>query len=293
MMLSIAVLLAGCAGGNGDHEDETYTCPNGTVLNLEDFPEHHNATFNPASKCPGGGSGSATTTTTQAPNIPPVLVVKTFDSMGNETKVTLLGGNLTFSAEGSTDPDGQISGIAVTVTDSNTTRTASLYDAVSGQFKSATFMFDRPGVVNVTVAMVDDRAGFTINQTNVYVNHMQTLGPDQYILAGGNNIPTNSACNGGDPLVNAQYYKSKDFTVHAGVTYIEATASGGRITICDPADTPVSNSGTSVVTNEGEELPAPQGIESYSVSVFSTAPYSTISIEVLVHYEPREAAAAE
>jgi hypothetical protein len=295
ILLLASFVLAGCAGG-GDDDHIHYQCPGGgPEIHGEDHPSA-NTTADLAKFCPSTGTGgSATSTTTQAPNIPPVLVVKTFDSMGNETKVTLLRGNLTFSAEGSSDPDGEISGIAVTVTDSNQTRTASLYDAVSRQFKTATFTFDRPGVVNVTVAMVDDRAGFTVNQSHVYVNHLQTLGPQSILLPGG----IGGNCDEAD-LTNAQYYKPMDFTVAANASFIEATitSGSGTLTICSPPPEPraISNTGSSVVTNEGEALPAAVGTQSYFVGVKRSPSASTssdITISVLVHYEPREAAAAE
>ncbi|MEA3136783.1 MAG: hypothetical protein QOJ26_1330 [Thermoplasmata archaeon] len=49
-----ALAFAGCSG-DGDHELEPVTCPDGTVLTAEDleaFPDHHEAGFNATAHCP-------------------------------------------------------------------------------------------------------------------------------------------------------------------------------------------------------------------------------------------------
>src|SRR5688572_29100225 len=155
ILLSTAFLLAGCSGGDGGDELH-YVCSNGTEIHADDHPEVNATKAEDLAKfCPGGSTstGSRSNTTSAAPNVPPTLVLKITNPDGEETPVTLVDGNLTFDATGSTDSDGSVAGIAVTVTDSNVTRTATLYDAAKKQFTTATFMFDRPGPVNVTVAM--------------------------------------------------------------------------------------------------------------------------------------------
>lgn len=302
ILVSTSALLAGCSDKKDDHED-SYTCPNGTVLDLEDFPEHHNSTFNPLSKCPKtSGSGTGSGSASQAPNQLPVLKLNVTDMGGNVTNVTVLDGNLTFDATGSSDPDGQITGIAVSVTDSNTTRTASLFDAVTKTFKNATFNFDRPGIVNVTVAMVDDRAGFTVNQTKVYVNHPQVLPTQMIGLPGGGEF---AVCTGsGEALLDEFYRKEFSFTVGAGATLATATATPAStlITICTPDADPLTNGCQCEMaspTAPGETttnipLVTPVGVGSYKVwaTLPAGVPNVTVAMTVLVHYEPQAAAPA-
>jgi hypothetical protein len=299
ILVSTSAFLAGCSD-DGGHEHEAYTCPDGTELDLEQFPDHDNATFNPLSKCPKKGGSSGTNTTGSAPNVLPTLVLTVTDDGGNATPVTMLNGNLTFSAEGSKDSDGTITGIAVSVTDSNTTRTATLFDPATKAFKSATFKFDRPGVVNVTVAMVDDRAGFTVNQSKVYVNHLQVVNGGVIQAPFGSQVPEMSdPCTGGEDLLDAAYFKVVSFAVYPGVTRIDATAtvSTNEMTICDAMDVPVSDekvAGT-VSTKPDAVLAPPAGITSYKVGVYSGAPAqggASTETTVLVHYEPQAAAPA-
>jgi hypothetical protein len=298
ILVTSAAFLAGCSDKGDGHEDH-YACPDGTELDLEEFPDHHNDTFNPLAHCPKGGSG--TNTTGSAPNVLPTLVLTTTDDGGNVTNVTMLDGNLTFSAEGSTDSDGSITGIAVSVTDSNTTRTASLYDAATKSFKSASFNFDRAGVVRVTVAMVDDRAGFTVNQSKVYVDEEQQIG-------GANvQLPAPPAgmetCGGMDDLLEASFYKEFTFAVVDNATWVEASSSNeaAELTICGPKaegeDTSevLSDSGNPVETTEGVALPAAGGVSSYYIAAVLSDPTganSAVPVTVIVHYGPRPAAAA-
>ena len=310
ILLSTAVLLAGCSGGDGEDELH-YTCPGGVEIHQDDHPDA-NTTADLAEFCPGSTtSGSRSSSTSQAPNVLPTLVLKVSDDGGNETPVTMLDGNLTFDASGSTDSDGSIAGIAVTITDSNTTRTATLYDAGKKQFKPATFKFDREGVVNVTVAMVDDRAGFTVNQTHVYVNNLQVI-PEQTIqAAGGSSAVDESGCNGNDPLVDSFYVKPFTFSLVPGATFVEATVTthdslpdpapdetSATITICSLPDADgvraaLSDSGDSTVrTFPDAALPAPTGTDFYQVWATAGVPNTTAGVTVLVHYEPEAAAAA-
>lgn len=302
-LVVLSALLAGCTGDGGKDDPNTYACPDGTEIDLDGIPGSENSTFNPLSKCPKSSGSSSSNST---PNVLPTLSLTVTDDAGNETVVGTLMGNLTFSAEGSTDADGSITGIAVSVTDSNTTRTASLFDPVAKAFKPATFKFDRPGVVNVTVAMVDDRAGFTVNQSKVYINHPQNLAPVNIQLGGGG-VAVDSACGGNDDvgpvrgdLYEAQYYKEYSFALLEGATFVEATSNAGDITICSPHvegaydSTPLSETGSrATVTNPGVALPAPVGTQSYYVS--ATLPSGggqDVGVTVVVHYEPQEAAAA-
>ncbi len=304
ILVATSALLAGCSSKKDDDHEDAYTCPDGTVLDLEQFPDHHESTFNPLSHCPKKGSSS--NSTSLAPNVLPMLKLKVTDDGGNATNVTMLDGNLTFDATGSMDMDGQITGIAVSVTDSNTTRTASLFDATTKAFKTAKFKFDRPGVVNVTIALVDDRAGFTVNQTKVYVNHPQAIASQNIQLGGGSQL-VDSTCGGmaDDPsgtiqgnLYESPMYKEYPFALYEGATFVEATSTGGDITICSPHvegafdSTPVSERGAGATTSNAA-LPAPVGTQSYYVSAtLGPGPGADVAVSVVVHYEPQAAAAA-
>lgn len=291
ILVTSAALFAGCSGK--DEDNHAYTCANGTTLDLEKFPDHHNSTFNAASHC----TSSKTNSTSLPPNKLPVLTLSIKGDGGNATNVTLLDGNLTFDATGSTDPDGQVTGIAVTIQDSNTTRTAALFDPAKKTFKPATFKFDRPGIVNVTVAMVDDRAGFTVNQTKVYVNQLVHSTPQTIQLpnpgvgisdcGGGTDTP---AANG--DLYEAQFYKEYSFTVVPGATYVEASdaSEDASLTICSPADVALSETGNPVVTLPDSDLTPPAGIESYYVGATSSAQSNSVGPAILIHYDPRPAA---
>jgi hypothetical protein len=293
ILVASTVLLSGCAKKAAE-DDHSYVCKNATstvTIDLEKYPEHHNATFNPASKCPGVKS-SASNTTSLAPNKLPILKMKITDGT-NVTNVTMLNGNLTFDATGSTDPDGTVTGIAVTVKDSNQTRTAALFDPVKKTFKPAHFKFDRPGVVNVTVAMVDDRAGFTINQTHVYVDQTTVLDPKTVngFEPGGDSTTCSGPFNA---LVDTNFANEYDFTLVAGATFVEATATNGKITICAPGPGPSSAPGTprspegspSTTTDKGADLTPAKGVLSYFVEAYSTSPNQSIGVTVTVHYEP-------
>lgn len=301
ILLSTAFLLAGCSGGDG--EELHYVCADGKEIHADDHPEANATKAEDLAKfcAKPTTSGSRSNSTSSAPNVSPILVLSITDPGGNVTPVTLLDGNLTFDATGSSDPDGTIAGIAVTVTDSNTTRTATLYDAAKKEFKSATFNFDRPGPVNVTVAMVDDRAGFTVNQTKVYVNHMQRIGGENIQVPGGADFPAeNDACTGSsEDLLDASYFKSPSFILVAGATKVDVTAVDSNLvmTICDPSGTPVSEEYQqgSVSTLPDAVLPPPAGTESYTVGAYAAAAPqqgTSTAMDVLVHYEPQEAAAA-
>ncbi|HUR24426.1 MAG TPA: hypothetical protein VM327_00235 [Candidatus Thermoplasmatota archaeon] len=291
ILVLTSILMAGCAKDGGE-EHLHYVCANGTEVHEDAHPEANATKAEDLAKfCPKSStSGSKSNTTSQAPNVMPTLVLNITDDGGNVTPVTMLDGNLTFSAVGSKDADGTIAGIAVTVTDSNTTRTATLYDAAKKEFKDATFKFDRPGVVNVTVAMVDDRAGFSVNQTHVYVDHLQVLAPSkiQVPFGGGDS----DICKGGPhALVEASWWKSYSFVVAGNASWIEATATAGEIAICSAApqgerEQLSDTTGTEVSTPPGTPLPPPVGINSYQIGAFGDEPSQEVGATVLVHYEP-------
>lgn len=316
--LVFVAALAGCSGKKGGDDDLHYTCTNGTEIHADDYEGVLNETASDndvlnflKTKCPKGtgtgNGGNSTGTTSLAPNQLPMLKMNVTDFGGNATMVTLLDGNLTFSAEGSADPDGTISAIAISVTDSNTTRTKSLYNPVTKTFTPAMFSFDRAGPVNVSVQMVDDRAGFNGSQFQVFVNQEFTIsgsGKNPLPATAGGQVadPCDGAKSGplGDsgPVVDNAYFTTGTFAVVAQAGFIEAIpTTGTEVTICNPAYEPISDpvrSANPVTTNNAEPLPAPtSGTENYNVGMYRTGtPNGAVSTKVIVHYEPRPAAAA-
>lgn len=307
--LVFVAALAGCSGKKGDAEDFlTHTCNDGKVISEEDYEGvlADNATDSDVinflkTKCKASGTGTKTNSTSLAPNKLPILVLNVTDFGGNATKVTMLNGNLTFSAAGSSDPDGQVTAIAISVTDSNTTRTKALYDGAKKQFTPATFSFDRPGIVNVTVAMVDDRAGFNNSVFQVYVNHLQVLDGGELAVP-GHRAPSQAAhpCLGAKesldaqgPIVHSSYFSEKTFAVTDGATFVEAIPDAStRITICDPAGAAISptKSTDPIATNPDVVLTAPTSTDNYYIGFYGESANSAVGATVIVHYEPREAA---
>lgn len=282
-LLMISLAFAGCFGG-GD-EPEEHSCDDGHMD--EDCPGNTTTTAPP---------GTNTTTTPPAPNMPPVAALDIFDAGGNATQVTLLGGSLTFDGSASEDPDGEVTEMAVILTDSNGTRSAQLIQ--NGQFTQATFTFDRPGVVSVIANVLDDRGDRASLTTEVYVNHPQSLG--SFKFNGANPALHATDCEGpaGD-IIDANYIKSFTFDVKAGATFVEATVEAGgdvgaaRFAICDPDQVAISEEATapeSVTTNEGTEFTASLD---YAVWVVSDAPQTDAKPTVIVHYEPVSAATPE
>lgn len=300
--------VAGCFGGGGDddHDHLTYTCTGGKVIDAEDYADHENLTLDDLmAKCPGSTTTRTTTTSTpSAPNVLPTVSLKVMDDGGNETLVTLVDGNLTFDASNSTDSDGNITGVAVSVTDANQTRTASLFDPVSKTFKTATFKFDRPGVVNVTLAVVDDRAGFVTNVSNVYVNEMvntpaNAIQSPQADLAG--NSPMHDPCTGAEgplgsshTIADANYYQTVTIPVQANATFIVATSTEDVVmTICSPDGTPVSPELVDGTVTSDQPLPLPaDATKNYQLAFYATLVPATTAAVVVVHYEPVPVAAA-
>ena len=310
LIVAALVLVAALAGCSGKKDDELhYECADGTEIHEDDYEgvlgnltEQQVLDFL-KTKCPktggngGTGTGSKSSSATLAPNKDPVLALKV-TSGTNATNVTTKGGNLTFDATGSTDADGTISAIAITVQDSNRTRVAQLYDAVGKKFKPATFTFDRPGVINVTVTMLDDRAGYDTILTKAFVNEVQVLGAAEINLPLSEDAPATHPCKGANQgaqsnLVDTYYFRAVGFNVVKDAQYIEAIPGADNIiTICDPAGNAISaaKQEARVLSDPAGPLPTPTGIENYKIGVYAGAPNTDVSVTVIVHYEPKPAA---
>ncbi|MFO1534327.1 MAG: hypothetical protein ABR586_01545 [Thermoplasmatota archaeon] len=244
-----------------------------------------------------GGTGVQTNTTTQAPNVPPIVKLASTDTNGTATNVTMVGGSLTFSAVGSSDPDGDgLSAVAIVAQDANRTFPPGVLFA-AGKYTSVTYKFDRPGVVNVTVSGIDVRGDLTTLKSQVYVD--ETFSVLSKTLEAP--APTSSAtdCKGptGNAITDAFVYDLKPFSVQKGVQSIVATHASGKGTfaICGPDGTAVSGEGSDDTPAETTAaLAAPTGLQTYNVGfmVDASAPHSAVGVTVVVHYEPKPAAAA-
>jgi hypothetical protein len=144
--------------------------------------------------------------------------------------------------------------------------------------------------VKVTVAMVDDRAGFTVNKTTVYVDETDTA-TQQVQLPGGDQV--GSPCKGrSQPLVDNSYAKDFNFNVVANASFVEATTpQGASLTICSPTLEVLSSAseGSSVITDKGVPIPATKGTDSYRVYATVDAgatPNTAVTVTTVVHYEP-------
>ncbi len=306
--LVFVAALAGCSGKKGGDEELHYVCTDGTEIHSEDYEGAlaDNMTDDQVesflkTKCPkAGGSGSKTNTTSSAPNVLPVLKLNITDAGGNATNVTMKNGNLTFDATGSFDPDGTLSAIAISVKDANQTRTLPLFDSATKKFKTATFKFDRVGVVNVSIAMVDDRAGFNNSLTHVYVNEAQAVDGGQLYAPAGDSPAFADACQGASaelgsqgPLVDSQYFKSKQFTVAVGASFIEAIPGENTlVTICDPSGVAVSDEKSADPVLSNQPIVAPTGTDSYTIGFYADGANAVVTATVIVHYEPMPAAPA-
>ncbi len=245
LALVAAAALSGCFGSDDEPTDDH--CDDGHVD--ADCPDNTLGA--------GGDQNLGNTTDTNEtvePNVPPVVALKVFDDAGNETRATMLGGNLTFDASGSMDEDGTIDQAAITVTDSNQTRTATLFS--NGKFKQATFNFDRPGVVDVTLSVIDDGGEIVNLVTNVFIHHPQ---PDKSHSFKVPAPPTVSAdsCGGtglpqGSSVLDPNYYMQFKFDVLEGASKVEARVASGSasIAICDPDGNAITGAGTDMVTTE-------------------------------------------
>ncbi len=292
LALVAAAALSGCFGSDDEPTDDH--CDDGHTD--ADCPANELGTDT------GVGNETAENETV-VPNVPPTVALLVFDDGGNETRQVMLGGNLTFDASGSVDSDGSVDQAAITVADSNQTRTATLFS--NGKFTPATFNFDRPGVVNVTLSVIDDAGEIVSLLTQVFVSHPQLAKSHQFKTPAPPTLAADS-CDGtgADPyssLGDSTYYKQFKFEVLEGATWAEAKVAGGSasIAICDPDGVALSDVGTEVTTVDGTNFT--QSI-SYFVSATSgtwvpvdTSPSledlsNNVIIDIIVYYGERPAA---
>lgn len=219
--------------------------------------------------------------------VPPVAdLVMTADdgTVQNGTTFILTDQNVTFSAAGSSD-DGTIQLAALTVTDSNSTRTVQLYD---GGFQDVTLPFAHEGPVNVTLRVLDDAGEVDLVESMLYVNrlHSLTIAVDAALPAGH----SADACDFPDDTASVVWQPFMDrtkFIVNSGAMWISAemTSGSGEYALCDPGHAPLTEASSSAVetARDGSPLtPSPQ----YAVFGVSTGGVDDLTFDVMVHYEP-------
>lgn len=277
--LLTAAALAGCSGDSDDSDDVGAT---------------------PSPTATGSGPSPSPTNDTAEPNELPELDLEVTDEGGNVSTSTVVGGSLTFDASGSTDPDGEITDLAIIVQDANQTRHANLLR--DGQQTTATFSFDRPGVVQVTLNALDDSGGSVSLRSEVYINHPQTTESFTFSMAAPPTFSPDS-CSGpsGEGVVDAYMWKAQDFDVLAGAKWVEVTlvvdheldAGDASFAVCDPdgnAISDVGEAGETLITSPDANFTASLN---YFVSVASGAPQSKAHAVLTVHYDPLPDAPAE
>lgn len=223
-----------------------------------------------------------------APNELPVPALTMTDGDGNvlgPNSFITPGMNITFSAVGSSDPDGTIDLIGLTVADTNSTRNTQLLQG--GNFVDAIYVFDHVGPVNVTLRVLDDRGEGTVLNAMAYVNA-------QFSASG--NIPQNfalddaSSCSPpddstGQTLTNDLHWHEVGFSVNAGAKWISADVTGTHdLALCD-------KSGSLIVAGEAPMIASEEGVYAPGVGYYLVITGSgDYDATVTVHYEPKPAA---
>ncbi|HUR26241.1 MAG TPA: hypothetical protein VM327_09545 [Candidatus Thermoplasmatota archaeon] len=250
-----------------------------------------------------GTNGTVVTnTTTQAPNVPPLVVVHSTNATGVPTNVTFVNGALTFSAAGSSDPDGDgLSAVAIVAQDSNRTYPPGVLFA-AGKFTSVTYKFDRPGVVNVTVSGIDVRGDLTTVKVQVFVDEKITVTSQSINVLSTGGIPSaatdcvgpgsSSPAGSGGSVLDATSFDHQPFNVAKGAQYIVAThvSGDGKFAICGPDGKAASKEGDKSTPAEADgPLATPKGLESYQMGFVANGPGEKVVVTVIVHYEPKAA----
>lgn len=223
---------------------------------------------------------------TQTANLPPVAaLVMTADdgAVQNGTTYIVAGQNVTFSAAGSSD-DGSVQLAALTVRDSNGTRTVQLYD---GGFQDATLAFPHEGPANVTLRVLDDDGEVDLVETMLYVNrvHSLSIAVDAFMPAGGDA----GACDfpSDPPLLWQRAMSHARFVVNSGAQWLSAEMTGGsgEFALCDPDSEPLTEASSTTAETErgaGPMRSSPQ----YSLFGVATGSGGPLTFDVMVHYEP-------
>lgn len=289
MMALMTVSLSGCLGfGDDDPKDEDEHGDDHDHCDGSDALNHS------AEECPDDdqdGDDGNETEEPPAPNELPtaVLTMTGPDGVLNATSHVLPGANVTFSAAGSSDPDGEVALAGLTVTDSNGTRTAQLFQ--DGAFANATFQFGSVGPVNVTIRVLDDdgegviRVGsFAVNdlvqKTEEFTTPAPTGSADDCEPPASGTVP---------PLATNNFAAKSTFSVQRGAQWIEATVTSGdaSIAICSPDGEALSGAGSDSVATEDDTNSTLAVNAQYYVMVLAGGSGGEVGIDILVHYEPK------
>ncbi len=232
------------------------------------------------------------------PNVLPNATLTITDDAGRELNASayvLVGSNMTFSANGSVDPDGEISLIGISVTDANGTRTAQLFD--NGTFVDVKLRFDVAGPVNITMNVLDDDGEGVTRVARTAVNEMlsETFTFDANAPSGSADACQAPGASSGAPgLITDSYALKGSFSVAKGAQWISAkvTSGSGEIAICSPGDpgTALSAAGTEVNTEDDGNSTLTVNPQYYVMVLKKGAGGGTVTVETMVHFETKTAA---
>lgn len=278
MALSLAS-LSGCLGFGGDEEsndDHDDACEG-----LEGAAHD---------ECHDDGNGNQTGNHTDVPNVAPQASLALFDAGGNALgpqNAVVVGQNITFSANGSMDPDGNISLAALTVTDGNGTRTVSMLQ--DGALVAVNLTIEKEGPVTAVLRVLDEHGDGAVAANFTYANEVQVksdVEPTPAPATGVGACEGPSGSNADSPLVDNYYSSAPTFKTVNGTQWISAKViSGGvDITICDPEKKAVSDTGKDVSTPQGQY---PPGVNYYVFVVNRGSTDEEWTVEWISHWEPK------
>lgn len=280
----MSVSLSGCLGFGDDADEDDHG-------DDHDHCDPSDAANYTAEECPGH-QPPADQNETPEPEVPNQLPDAVLNMTGpdgplNGTSYVLPGANVTFSAAASSDPDGQVALVGLTVTDANGTRTAQLFQ--DGAFVDATFSFTSVGPVNVTVRVLDDEGEGVIRVASFAVNDLITKTESFSAAAPTGSADACEAPSGTPPLVTNNFAARSTFSVQRGAQWIEAAVTGGsaQIAICSPEGEAMSGAGTEVETEDDGNSTLPVNAQYYVMVLSKGATGGEVTIDVLVHYEPK------
>ncbi len=228
------------------------------------------------------------------PNVLPTAMLTVTDAAGNamnRSTYVVVGDMLTFSAAGSSDADGNITLIGLSVADGSGVRTASLYD--NGTFVDVTLQMNASGPVRALISVLDDDAGANTSAVMTAVNEVltETLSFDGATPSGSADAcEAPGASSGAPPLVTNAYALPETFAVTADAHWISAkiTAGEGEIAICGPGSpgTALSDAGTDVATQDDPNSTLEPN-SFYYIMVLKKSTPGDVTMDIMVHFETK------
>ncbi len=277
IMSLLAISLSGCFGDDeAPPQEPVETCSEQDILN-----ETNEACYEPPA----------------LPNVLPDAVLTMTDADGralDASTFVLVGSNITFSAAGSSDPDGSIAAVGLSIADGSGERTAQLY--ANGTFVDVTLPFDTAGPVNVTISVLDNAGEGVIRKAMTAVNEVfsATLSFEGPAPSGSADACEAPGASSGVPgLVTNNYALKSMVSVGKGAHWISATIAdgSGEIAICAPGDpgTALSDAGTDVDTADEENATLEVGAQYYIMVLSKSNSGGDVTIETMVHFETKPA----